>query len=160
MNKVILIGRITKDPELRQTPSGVPVVQFTLAVNRNYQNKSGERQADFITCVVWRNQAENLAKYIRKGGLLAVEGNIQTNSYDDPSGVRRYTTNVVCDQITFLEAKKNGNNDFNFNQLPEEPSYSGSYNQNNYNNQASKQSNNPFEDIDNSFDVSDDDFPF
>lgn len=158
MNKVLLIGRITKDPELRQTPSGVSVVQFTLAVNRNYQGKNGERQADFISCVVWRAQAENLAKYIRKGGLLAIEGNIQTNSYDDPSGVRRFSTNVVCDQITFLEAKKNNDGDFNFNQLPEEPNYKN-YNQNNFN-QASNQQSKPFDDIDNSFDVSDDDFPF
>ena len=160
MNKVLLIGRITKDPELRRTPSDVPVVQFTLAVNRNYQNKSGERQADFITCIAWRAQAENLAKYIRKGGLLAVEGNIQTNSYDDQSGVRRFTTNVVCDQITFLENKKANTDSFDFNQIPEAPSYSNNnYNNNNYN-RPQENHQNPFNDFNNSFDVSDDDLPF
>ena len=90
MNNVTLVGRLTKDPELRRTPTDVPVVQFTIAVNRNYQNKNGERQADFISCVAWRNQAENLARYIKKGGLLGVEGNLQTRTYDDQGGVRRY----------------------------------------------------------------------
>ena len=89
MNKVILIGRLTKDPELRRTPTDVSVVQFTIAVNRAYQ-QNGEKQADFINCVAWRNQAENLAKYIKKGGQIAVEGSIQTRSYDDPNGVRKF----------------------------------------------------------------------
>ena len=101
MNKVILIGRLTKDPELRKTPTDVSVVQFTIAVNRSYQ-QGGERQADFINCVAWRNQAENLARFIKKGGLIAVEGSIQTRSYDDANGVRRYATEFIASQITFL----------------------------------------------------------
>ena len=81
MNKVILIGRLTKDPELRKTPTDVSVCQFTIAVNRPFQQQGGERQADFINCIAWRNQAENLAKYIKKGGQIAVEGSIQTRIY-------------------------------------------------------------------------------
>lgn len=173
MNKVILIGRITKDPELRRTPTDVPVVQFTIAVNRNYQNKNGERQADFINCVAWRNQAENLARYIKKGGQICVEGNLQTRTYDDQGGVRRFITEVICDQITFLEAKKNDQNGFNdLSQMPVPPmsGYSGQYQnnqanynnyQNNYQNQNNANNNvNPFDDIDKAFDISSDDLPF
>lgn len=119
MNKVILIGRLTKDPELKKTPTDVSVTQFTLAVNRTYQDKNGERQADFISCMAWRTQAENLCKYIKKGGQIAIEGNIQTRSYDDNNGVKRYVTEVVCDLITFLEHKKDtGYNDLSQLEVP------------------------------------------
>ncbi len=158
MNKVILIGRITKDPELRKTPQDISVVQFTIAVNRNYQNKNGERQADFISCVAWRNQADNLARYIKKGGQIAIEGNIQTRSYDDPNGVRRYITEVVCDQITFLESKKGDGNSFNDLSQLTPPSYSNNNYQNN--SQPSQNNANPFDDIDKAFDISGDDLPF
>lgn len=105
MNKAILMGRLTKDPELKKTNSGLSFVQFNLAVNRNYTNKSGEKQADFINCVAWRTQADNLAKYIKKGGLIGVEGEIQTRTYDDKNGIRKYITEVVCNSIEFLEPK-------------------------------------------------------
>ena len=105
MNKVILIGRLTKDPELKKTNSGLSYVQFNLAVNRNYTNKSGEKQADFINCVVWRTQADNLAKYIKKGGLIGIEGEIQTRTYDDKNGTKKYITEVLCNSIEFLESK-------------------------------------------------------
>ena len=105
MNKVILIGRLTKDPELKKTNSGLSYVQFNLAVNRNYTNKSGEKQADFINCVVWRTQADNLVKYIKKGGLIGVEGEIQTRTYDDKNGIKKYITEVLCNSIEFLESK-------------------------------------------------------
>lgn len=105
MNKVILIGRLTKDPELKKTNSGLSYVQFNLAVNRNYTNKSGEKQADFINCVAWRTQADNLVKYIRKGGLIGVEGEIQTRTYDDKNGIKKYITEVLCNSIEFLESK-------------------------------------------------------
>ena len=120
MNKVILIGRLTKDPELRRTPTDVSVVQFTIAVNRPFQQQNGERQADFINCVAWRNQAENLAKYIKKGGQIAVEGSIQTRSYDDPNGVRRFVTEVIASQITFLESRRtdSGYNDLSQLEVP------------------------------------------
>ena len=101
MNKVILTGRLTKDPELKKTNSGLSHVQFNLAVNRNYTNKSGEKQADFINCVAWRTQADNLAKYIKKGGLIGVEGEIQTRTYDDKNGIRKYITEVDVIQLNF-----------------------------------------------------------
>ena len=104
MNRVILVGRITKDPEVKTTQSNIPVVTFTLAVNRQFSDQSGERQADFIQCVVWRKQAENLARFVKKGALLGVEGRIQTRQYEAENGTR-YITEVVCDSIQFLESK-------------------------------------------------------
>lgn len=101
LNKVVLIGRLTKDPELRYTTNGVPVTRFTLAVNRNYTNQQGEREADFIPIQAWRN-AENCAKYLTKGRLVAVAGRIQTRSYEQ-DGQRRYTWEVVADEVQFLE---------------------------------------------------------
>ena len=111
MNKVILIGRLTADPELNRTNTDIPVVRFTLAVNRNYQSNSGERQADFITCIAWRAQAENLARYIKKGGLVAVDGSIQTRSYDDNQGLKRFITEIIADNVYFLESKGQGEED-------------------------------------------------
>ena len=105
MNRVILVGRITKDPELKVTQSNIPVVTFTLAVNRQFADESGERQADFIQCVVWRKQAENMQKYVSKGSLLGVEGRVQTRQYEADNGMR-YITEVVCDNVQFLETKK------------------------------------------------------
>ncbi|MDY0075319.1 MAG: single-stranded DNA-binding protein [Acholeplasmataceae bacterium] len=104
INRVILVGRITKDPELKMTQSNIPVVTFTLAVNRQFTDQSGERQADFIQCVVWRKQADNLARFVKKGALLGVEGRIQTRNYEAENGTR-YVTEVVCDSIQFLESK-------------------------------------------------------
>ena len=100
MNQVILIGRLTKDPELRETSNGKPVASFTLAVD-----KFGEG-ADFINCVVWNKQAENLAKYQKKGGQIGVSGRLQTRDYDDEKGNKRYVTEVVADSIEYLGAKK------------------------------------------------------
>lgn len=105
LNRVVLVGRITKDPELRTTQSNISVVAFTLAVNRPFMDQQGERQADFIQCVVWRKQAENLAKYVRKGMLLGVDGRIQTRTYEAETGTR-YITEVVCDTIQFLESRQ------------------------------------------------------
>lgn len=115
MNKVILIGRLTKDPELRQTTSGVSTTSFTLAVNRNFTNKDGEREADFIQCVAWRRQAENIAKYLTKGSQVAVDGRIQVRTYDDKDGKRNWVTEVICDNVQFLDSKGesiNNNDDF------------------------------------------------
>lgn len=109
INKTILVGRITKDPEVKYTGSNIPVVSFTIAVNRMFTDNSGERQADFISCVVWRKQAENLAKYVRKGALIGVEGRIQTRQYDQ-DGVTRYVTEVVCDSVQFLETRNDDQN--------------------------------------------------
>lgn len=103
LNKVILIGRLTRDPEFRYTPTGVATCSFTLAVERNYSNSKGEREADFIPVVTWRNTAETCAKYLRKGLLTAVEGRIQVRSYDNNEGRRVYVTEVIADNVRFLE---------------------------------------------------------
>lgn len=105
MNKVILIGRLARDPEMRTTISGSNVTRFTLAVTRTYQDQNGERGADFINCVAWRRQAENIAKYCTKGTQVAVEGRIQTGSYDAQDGSKRYTTDIICDNVTFLGSR-------------------------------------------------------
>lgn len=105
INRVVLVGRLTKDPELRYSPNGIASCRFQVAVNRTFQNQQGEREADFISCVAWRKQAENLANYIRKGGLIGLEGRIQTGSYEGQEGKRVYTTDVVADSIQFLEPR-------------------------------------------------------
>ena len=106
LNRTILVGRITKNPELKYTQSNIAYCKFTVAVNRTFTEANGERKADFITCMAWRNQAENLARFIKKGGLIVLEGRIQTGSYDDQNGNKQYTTDVVCDSIQFLEPKQ------------------------------------------------------
>ena len=105
MNKVFLIGRLARDPELRYTGNNTPVATFSLAVNRPFTNQNGEREADFINCVAWRKQAENIAKYCTKGTQVAVEGRIQTRSYDAQDGSKRYVTEVIADNVTFLSPK-------------------------------------------------------
>jgi len=116
MNKVILIGRLTKDPELKTTTSGIATTTFTLAVDRNFVNQqSGQREADFLNCVVWRKQAENVSRYCSKGSQVAVEGRIQTRSYDASDGTKRYVTEIVCDNVTFLGSKNSNNNNASFN---------------------------------------------
>ena len=105
MNKVLLIGRLTKDPELRYTQSGTAVASFTLAVNRRFSNQSGEREADFINCVAWQKSAEFVANYFRKGQQKALEGRLQVRSYDGNDGQRRWVTEVVAEQIEFVGSK-------------------------------------------------------
>lgn len=109
MNKVILIGRLTKDPELRYTSNNIAVATFTIAVNREYTNQNGEREADFINIQVWKKQAENCNKYLSKGSKVAIDGRIQTRNYEDQNGNRRYLTEVIADSIQFLDARKNDN---------------------------------------------------
>lgn len=108
LNRVVLVGRLTKDPEFRTTPSGVDVSTFTLAVNRNFKSKDGEQQADFINCVVFRKQAENVKNFLSKGSLVGVDGRMQSRSYENKEGQRVYVTEVVCDNVQFLEPKNNG----------------------------------------------------
>ncbi|HHT39131.1 MAG: single-stranded DNA-binding protein [Acholeplasmataceae bacterium] len=105
MNRVVLVGRITRDPELRYTQSNIAVVSFTIAINRQFLNAQGEQEADFINCVVWRKQAENLAKFVRKGAQLGVDGRLQSRTYQTQTGETRYVTEVVADSIQFLEPK-------------------------------------------------------
>lgn len=107
LNRVVLVGRLTKDPEFRTTPSGVDVSTFTLAVNRNFKNKDGEQQADFINCVVFRKQAENVKNFLSKGSLAGVDGRMQSRSYENKEGQRVYVTEVVCDSVQFLDPKNN-----------------------------------------------------
>ena len=111
MNKVILVGRITKDPELKSIQSGSSVVNFTIAVNIPVAQNADQNanNADFINCVIWNKQAENLAKYVKQGSLIGVEGRIQTRSYES-NGTTRYITEVLCDNVQFLETKKDGTN--------------------------------------------------
>ena len=108
LNIVALMGRLTADPELRTTPSGVSVCRFTLAVDRNYAKAGTERQADFISCVAWRQQAEFISRYFVKGQLVAVNGSIQTGSYTDNNGNKRYTTDVVVDNVNFTGDRRDG----------------------------------------------------
>ncbi len=152
MNKVILIGRLTKDPELKKVNGDVSVVSFALAVNRNYQSRNGEREVDFINCVAWRNQAENLAKYIRKGAQIAIEGNLQTRKITDNNGVTRTLTDVVCDQIHFIEPRRRDTGYDDLSQL-EIPPVREEKNQN-------IPQENPFADLVTNNDISDDDLPF
>lgn len=109
INRAIIVGRITKDPELRKTQNGTSVVSFTLAVNRNIK-KEGQPEADFINCQAWSKTAEAICNYVSKGYLLGLEGRIQTRSYDDKDGKRVYVTEVVADSVQFLESKKQAEN--------------------------------------------------
>lgn len=108
LNRVILIGRLTRDPELRYTPAGVAVTQFTIAVDRSYTSGQGEREADFIPIVTWRQLAETCANYLRKGRLTAVEGRIQVRNYENNEGKRVYVTEVIADNVRFLESNREG----------------------------------------------------
>lgn len=105
MNKVFLIGHLVKDPELRYTSSNIPVASFTLAVNRNFTNQNGEKEVDFINIVAWKKQAENIHKYCFKGSKVAIDGRLQTRTYEDQNGQKRYVTEVVADNVQFLDTK-------------------------------------------------------
>lgn len=106
MNKAILMGRLTRDPEMRTTPNQVPVCTFTIAVDRRFKSANGERQADFIPVVAWRQQAEFVGRYFRKGSRIVVVGSIQTRNWDDQEGKKRTTTEVIADEIYFGDSKK------------------------------------------------------
>ena len=107
MNKWYGIGNLTKDPELTTTPNGVSVSRFTIAVSRRYTNADGERETDFINCIVWRNQAENLAKYCKKGDKLAVVGSLQIRTYETNDGSKRTVSEIIVEDIEFISTKKN-----------------------------------------------------
>jgi single-strand DNA-binding protein len=110
MNKAILMGRLTRDPEMRTTSSQVPVATFTLAVDRKFKTSNGERQADFINIVAWRNHAEFAGKYFSKGMKIVVVGSIQTRNYQDKDGKKVYITEIVAEEMNFAESKKTGDN--------------------------------------------------
>lgn len=166
INRVVLVGRLTKDPELRYTPSGVAMARFTLAVNRTFSNQQGEREADFINCVVWRKQAENTANYLKKGSLAGVEGRIQTGSYEGQDGKRVYTTDVVADSVQFLEPR-NSSGERNQGGQPsggngQQQFSTPSYQQNQPMNQQNytRVDEDPFSNSSGPIEVSDDDLPF
>lgn len=162
INSTTLVGRLTKDPELRTTPSGVEVGNFTLAVNRTFTNQNGEREADFINCIVFRKQAVNVNQYLSKGKLAGIVGRLQTRSYENKEGQKVFVTEVVCDNVQFLEPKdsQNGSNSYQ-----NETNYQkgNNYTQNNQNVQQGQnkvkydQQNNPFN---NGSDFDDTDLPF
>ena len=105
INRTVLVGRLTRDPELRVSQNNVSVTTFNLAVNRPFTSKDGEQQADFINCVTFRKQAENVNQYVKKGSLVGIDGRIQTRNYENKDGQRVYVTEVVCDSVQFLEPK-------------------------------------------------------
>lgn len=162
INSVTLVGRLTKNPELRTTPSGVEVGNFTLAVNRTFTNQQGEREADFINCIVFRKQAVNVNQYLSKGKLAGIVGRLQTRSYDNKEGQKVFVTEVVCDNVQFLEPKdsQNGSNSY---QNGTNYQKGNNYTQNNQNDQQGQnkakydQQNNPFN---NGSDFNEDDLPF
>lgn len=147
LNRVVLVGRLTKDPEFRTTPSGVDVATFTLAVNRNFKSKNGEQQADFINCVVFRKQAENVNNYLNKGSLAGIDGRLQSRSYENKEGQRVFVTEVVCDSVQFLEPKnaQASNNNQSNNEVQQR--------------EKTLQSDNPFNNS-NNFDMDDSSLPF
>ncbi|ERJ13343.1 single-stranded DNA-binding protein [Haloplasma contractile] len=185
INKVVLVGRLTKDPDLKYSGSGTPVVRFTLAVNRTFTNQNGQREADFINCVSFRRQAENVNRFVRKGSLVGVEGRIQTGSYEAQDGSRRYTTDVICDSVQFLESRNsqsetvdvqntyNNNNNYNqgqnnqgFNQnRGQQPRNNANMGQGQAPNQQQQKKNNNIDDDPyfsgvGNVDISEDDLPF
>lgn len=142
LNRVILIGRLTRDPELRYTPAGVAVTQFNLAVDRPFANVNGERETDFIGIVTWRQLAETCANYLKKGRLIAIEGRIQVRHYENNEGNRVYVTEVVADNVRFLESNRDKSNQ----QTSQEA--------------TTPRRNDPFYDDGKPIDISDDDLPF
>jgi single-strand DNA-binding protein len=154
LNRVILIGRLTKDPELRYTPAGVAVTQFTLAVDRPFtSSQTREREADFINIVTWRQLAETCANYLRKGRLTAVEGRLQIRNYDNNEGRKVYVTEVVADNVRFLESSGSGNREEGTG-APSGGSGNGG------GNRGSREQQDPFIDDGKPIDISDDDLPF
>jgi len=179
INNVTLVGRLTKDPELRYTGNGIAVVSFTLAIDRPFTNNQGNRDADFINCVAWRKTAETIANFTVKGSLVGATGRIQTRNYQNNEGRTIYITEVVAENFQMLEPKSvtdnrraqqgKTSNDFNQNQsTPNQyqnqnnQSYQSNGSNNNNNNDfgGSKFDNDPFEKNDDVIDISDDDLPF
>ena len=168
INRTVLVGRLTKDPQLSYTPSGIATAKFTVAVNRTFKGQNGEQEADFISCVAWRKQAENLANFMKKGNLIGLEGRIQTGSYEGQDGKRIYTTDVVADSIQFLEPRnstggaqstpnyQSSTNTGGTNQTPPQGNYDGNNNQPSY----TRVDEDPFANSKGPIEVSQDDLPF
>lgn len=161
INRAVLVGRLTRDSELRYTQSGTAVTSFNIAVNRTFTNSNSEREADFINCIVWRKAAENFNNFTHKGSLVGIDGRIQSRSYENKQGQRVYVTEVVVDKFSLLEPKgenqqqvsntqpKSTSNNNDFDNKPEEKTQ-----------QNSDYMNSPFIDNSKPIDISDDDLPF
>ncbi|HIX01956.1 MAG TPA: single-stranded DNA-binding protein [Candidatus Ligilactobacillus excrementigallinarum] len=187
INRVVLVGRLTKDPDLRYTQSGAAVATFTVAVDRQFTNQNGERGADFINCVIWRKAAENFANFTHKGSMIAVEGRLQSRSYENQQGNRVYVTEVVVDNFSLLETKAQSeqyrrehpnqggssmNNNSSFDSNPygnpagnQGGAFNGNVQTGNLSNPDNSQDNannadDPFADNGQQIDISDDDLPF
>lgn len=167
MNRTVLIGRLTRDPELKYTSNNTAVATFTLAVNRPFQGQDGVQQADFINIVVWRKLAENIKKYITQGSQIAVEGRIQTRNYDGEDGKKRYITEVVADNVHFLDTKKsreqrnNNESDDNVHDMnTNSPTSKTPYDFPNQSPVETNVSNEPFANFGASIEISDEELPF
>lgn len=169
INRVVLVGRLTKDVDLRYTGSGTAVATFTIAVNRQFTNAQGDREADFIQCVIWRKSAENFKNFTHKGSLVGVDGRIQTRSYDNQQGQRVYVTEVVVDNFSLLEPRSSNSGSSqsssstssnNYSQPSSTPNNNFSNNQNNQQSQQNPVGDDPFANNGEPIDISDDDLPF
>ncbi|MEG1494802.1 MAG: single-stranded DNA-binding protein [Bacilli bacterium] len=162
MNKVFLIGRLTRDPELKYTGSNIAVATFSLAVNRPFSNQAGDREADFIPIVVWRKQAENVKNYIKQGSQVAIDGRMQTRTYDGEDGKKRYITEVVAENVQFLDAK--GSREPGANNYQSNNDKANSPTPYDFNNQTEPKvtdiKSDPFADFGANIEISDDELPF
>lgn len=160
INNVVLVGRLTKEPDLRYTNNGTATASFTLAVNRSFKNANGDREADFINCVIWRKAAETLANYARKGTLLGITGRIQTRNYENQQGQRVYVTEVVVENFQLLESK-DSNSSQNTNATSVPNAQTNNYTPNNQNATQTNLGVNPINDFGaTTIDINDDDLPF
>lgn len=155
INRVVLVGRLTKDPELRYTQSGAAVASFTIAVNRTFTNSNGEREADFINCVIWRKAAENFANFANKGSLVGIDGRLQSRSYDNKQGQKVFVTEMVVDNFSMLESRaesqqRNSNDSKDYSNKLTEKSQKP----------VANNGSDPFADNSKPIDISQDDLPF
>ena len=158
INRSVLVGRLTRDVDLRYTANGTAVATFTVAVNRQFTNANGEREADFINCVIWRKAAENFSNFTHKGSLVGIDGRIQTRNYENQQGQRVYVTEVVVENFALLEPKSANNNHPSQNNNIPNNNHSNGPSQPAANNTAANED--PFADNTQSIDISDDDLPF
>lgn len=155
INNVVVVGRLTRAVDLRYTSNGTAYASFTLATDRDFKNQNGEKETDFINCVMWRKPAENLANYTKKGSLIGIEGRIQTRNYDNQQGQRVYVTEVLAEKFHFLESAKTANNDV----LNNEGTNTLEFNKN-QNSSGNFANSDPFTSEGDVFNVNDDDLPF
>lgn len=155
INNVVVVGRLTRAVDLRYTSNGTAYASFTLATDRDFKNQNGEKETDFINCVMWRKPAENLANYTKKGSLIGVSGRIQTRNYENEQGQRVYVTEVLAERFHFLESSKTANNDV----LSNEGTNTLGVNKN-QNSSGNFAKNDPFTSEGGVFNVNDDDLPF